>query len=93
MNDNIAAQASIITQMRRQLQVQDIQIIHLEKVNEQWNALVEVRKEIRSFVQNDWSLERVMCFYSAKWDRHTGIVMLERLTSDEYINTLAISHE
>jgi hypothetical protein len=93
MNDNIAAQTSIITQMRRQLQVQEIQIIHLEKVNEQWNALVEVRKEIRSFVQNDWSLERVMCFYSAKWDQRTGIVMLERLTSDEYINTLAISHE
>jgi hypothetical protein len=91
MNESIAAHASITTQIRRQLQVREVQIIHLEKMNEQWNALVEVRKEIRSMT--DWSLEQVMCFYSAKWDQCTGLARLERLTSDEHINTFVISHE
>jgi hypothetical protein len=93
MNENMEAQEAITTQMKRQLQVQEIQILQLEKVNKQWNALVEVRKEIRSLTPNDPSIERVMCFYSAKWDRRTGVVMLERLTSDEHINSLAIRHE
>jgi hypothetical protein len=80
MSKIIEVKTAVAKFLQENIHCHDITVIKLEKVNDNWEAIVEVYEDDSFLKSMNLPPKQTRLFYSVKIDEHKEVIAFERLT-------------